>query len=154
MWTTCPSPLGEVLLEAQDGALVRVGFPPVHLPDGPASPDDPLLRAAAEELTAHLSGARRPFVVPVAPVGTPFQRRVWAALREVPCGETTTYRELAERVGAPQAVRAVGAANARNPVAVLVPCHRVVGSDGALRGSPEGVARKRALLALEGASLS
>ena len=139
---------------AEGGVLVAAHFAPFAAPDGAPTPDDPVLAQAVRELAEYFAGTRASFDVPVGPPGTPFQRAVWAALQEVPRGATTTYTALAERVGSPQAVRAVGAANARNPVAVLVPCHRVVGADGLPRGSEEGVARKRRLLALEGVRLS
>jgi methylated-DNA-[protein]-cysteine S-methyltransferase len=108
-----------------------------------------VLVQAARELAEYFAGDRRDFDVPVGPPGTPFQQAVWAELRRVPYGTTTTYGALAARLGSPGAVRAVGSANGRNPVAVLVPCHRVVGSDGNLRGYAGGVERKRALLDLE-----
>lgn len=145
----CPSPLGELLVVAEDGVLVKVHFSPFAQPDGASSTDDPLLAQAVRELGEYFAGARREFEVPVGPPGTPFQRAVWAELRRVPYGETATYAELAQRLGAPGAVRAVGSANGRNPVGVLVPCHRVIGSDGNLRGYAGGVERKLALLALE-----
>lgn len=148
MWTTCPSPLGEVLLEASDGVLVRAAFPPYDSPTGDLG-SDAVLEQAARELGEYFAGARRDFEVRVGAPGTPFQQAVWAELRRVPYGTTTTYGELAARLGAPGAVRAVGSANGRNPVAVLVPCHRVIGSDGNLRGYAGGVERKTALLALE-----
>lgn len=149
MWTTCPSPLGDLLLQAADGVLVKVLFPPYALPDEPPDPDDPVLRQAADELAEYFAGTRHDFAVPVGPPGTPFQQAVWAELRRVPYGTTTTYAAIAARLGRPAAVRAVGAANGRNPVAVLVPCHRVVGSDGNLRGYAGGLERKLALLGLE-----
>ncbi|MCW2607606.1 MAG: cysteine methyltransferase [Frankiales bacterium] len=149
VWTTIPSPLGEVLLEASGGVLVRAGFAPFELPDGEPAPDDPVLAQAARELGEYFAGTRRSFTVPVGPPGTPFQQAVWAELQRIPAGETRTYAELAARLGSPGAVRAVGSANGRNPVAVLVPCHRVIGSDGNLRGYAGGVERKLALLALE-----
>lgn len=149
MWTTCPSPLGEVLLEARDGALVKALFAPFEAPPGEPSPDDPLLAQAAGELAEYFAGQRRDFTVPARPPGTPFQQAVWAELRRVPYGTTATYSQLAARIGSPAAVRAVGSANGRNAVAVLVPCHRVIGSDGNLRGYAGGVERKTALLAIE-----
>lgn len=149
MWTTCSSPLGEVLVEAQDGALTTVHFAPFTTPPGEPSPDEPLLQQAVRELGEYFAGERTSFDVPVGPLGTPFQQAVWAELQRIPYGETATYGELARRMGAPGAVRAVGSANGRNPVAVLVPCHRVIGSDGNLRGYAGGVERKRALLAIE-----
>jgi methylated-DNA-[protein]-cysteine S-methyltransferase len=152
VWTTCPSPLGDVLLVARDGALVKALFAPFEPPGGDPAPDDPLLAAAAAQLCAYFAGALRDFDLPVDPPGTPFQQAVWAELRRVPYGTTTTYAAIAERLGRPGAVRAVGSANGRNPVAVVVPCHRVIGSDGTLRGYAGGVERKRALLAGERAA--
>jgi methylated-DNA-[protein]-cysteine S-methyltransferase len=91
--------------------------------------------------------------LPVAPTGTPFQLRVWAALREIPCGETRSYGDIARRIGDPKAVRAVGLANGANPIAVVVPCHRVIGADGSLTGYGGGLPRKRWLLAHESRTL-
>jgi len=89
------------------------------------------------------------FTLPLAPVGTPFQRDVWSAIAAIPYGETTAYRELAARIGRPASIRAAGAATGRNPVSIIVPCHRVLGADGTLTGYAGGLDRKRALLALE-----
>ncbi|MFC3995243.1 methylated-DNA--[protein]-cysteine S-methyltransferase [Nocardiopsis sediminis] len=108
--------------------------------------------AAAEQLTAYFAGDPAGFDLPLDLHGTPFQRRVWTGLRTIPYGETTTYGELAEEIGSPGASRAVGLANGRNPVGVIVPCHRVVGSTGSLTGYGGGLERKRFLLALEGRS--
>jgi methylated-DNA-[protein]-cysteine S-methyltransferase len=124
-----------------------------HLPapaafGGPAAAGRPVA-ALTEQLGAYFRGELRRFDVPFAPVGTPFQQRVWSALGEVPYGTTTTYGELAADVGAPQAARAVGAANGRNPRSIVVPCHRVVGRDGTLTGYAGGLERKRLLLDLE-----
>lgn len=109
----------------------------------------PLLRQAVEELREYFAGTRREFTVPLAPVGTPFQQQVWAALREIPYGETRTYGQIAARIGRPRACRAVGMANNRNPIAIMVPCHRVVGSTGALTGYAAGLPIKERLLELE-----
>ena len=152
-WTTVPTPLGDLLLVAADGALVRAHFPPFEQPEVPPSPGEPVLVEAARQLTEHFAGLRTDFDLPLAPPGTPFQRRVWDELRRIPYGTTTTYGELAARLGDPKCVRAVGLANGRNPIAVVVPCHRVIGSDGKLRGYAAGVGRKQRLLALEDASL-
>ncbi len=103
----------------------------------------------ARELDEYFAGRRRAFDLVLAPAGTPFQLAVWEELRRIPFGGTTTYGELARRVGRPTAARAVGAAVGRNPISIIVPCHRVVGSDGALTGFAGGLDRKRALLALE-----
>ena len=122
--------------------------------DGPAADwrrDDahPLLRAAADQLQAWHAGRRRTFDLPLAPVGTAFQQAVWAALARLPFGTTTAYGALAAAVGRPAAARAVGAATGRNPLSIIVPCHRLVGRDGALTGYAGGLERKRALLAFE-----
>ncbi len=107
-----------------------------------------------EQLEAYAQGRLREFDLPLAPAGTPFQQRVWDALRRVAHGETISYAELARRIGAPTAARAVGAAVGRNPVSVIVPCHRIVGSDGSLTGYAGGLDRKRALLELESTARS
>ena len=107
---------------------------------------------AARELDAYFQGRRRTFAVPLAPAGTPFQQRVWAELREIPFGATASYGEIAARIGNPRACRAVGMANHRNPIAILIPCHRVVGRSGSLVGYAGGLDIKRALLELEGAA--
>lgn len=104
---------------------------------------------AAAQLSEYLAGKRRLFSVPLAPEGTPFQKRVWNALLAVPYGETRSYGQIAEQIGSPGAARAVGMANNRNPIAILIPCHRVVGADGSLVGYGGGLALKRRLLALE-----
>jgi methylated-DNA-[protein]-cysteine S-methyltransferase len=108
-----------------------------------------VLDRAARELDEYLAGTRRSFDLPLAPRGTPFQRAVWEALTAIPYGTTATYAQLATAVGRPAAVRAVGQANGRNPIAVVVPCHRVVGADGSLTGYAGGTDRKAALLDLE-----
>lgn len=153
VWTTVPTPVGDLLLVAVDGALVKAHFPPYEPPSAEPSPDEPVLVEAARQLTEHFAGDRTDFDLPLAPPGTAFQHRVWAELRQVPYGTTTTYGEIAYRLGDPKCVRAVGLANGRNPIAVVVPCHRVIGSDGKLRGYAAGVERKQRLLALEDASL-
>jgi methylated-DNA-[protein]-cysteine S-methyltransferase len=110
---------------------------------------DPLLLDAAGQLRAYFAGELREFDLPLAPRGTTFQRRVWAAVSAIPYGRTTSYTEIAVEVCSPAARRAVGAANGRNPLPVIVPCHRVIGAAGGLTGYGGGVARKRALLDLE-----
>jgi methylated-DNA-[protein]-cysteine S-methyltransferase len=115
----------------------------------PASSDDPLLVEAADQLRAYFAGELREFDLPLAPSGTEFQRRVWDAVSAVPFGATASYAEIAAAIGTTSACRAVGAANGRNPLPVIVPCHRVVGSTGALTGYGGGLERKQALLDLE-----
>lgn len=111
--------------------------------------DDDAFPAAVEQLREYFAGSRTTFDLDLAPAGTPFQQQVWAALREVPYGETTTYGELAALIGRPAASRAVGHANGHNPISIVVPCHRVIGTSGSLTGYGGGLARKRFLLALE-----
>jgi methylated-DNA-[protein]-cysteine S-methyltransferase len=113
--------------------------------------DDRLLNEARLQFLAYERGERHEFELPMAPRGTEFQRQVWQALRAIPRGSTVSYRDLAIRLGRPAAMRAVGAAVGRNPLSVLVPCHRVMGSDGSLTGYAGGLARKQQLLELEGA---
>ncbi len=112
--------------------------------------DPTATRAAREQLLAYFAGERRPFSLPLAPAGTPFQQRLWLALADIPFGTLCSYAELAQRVGCPRALRAVGAAAGRNPLPILLPCHRVVGSDGSLTGFSAGLPRKQWLLAHEG----
>lgn len=147
--------LGDFTVVADDAALTAVHFPGVEPPaDGswgervePAA--HPILAAAATQLTEFLAGTRREFDLPLRPAGTEFQRHAWAALLQIPYGQTRTYREQAEAIGRPSAVRAVGAANGRNPIPVVIPCHRVIGSGGALTGYAGGTDLKSRLLDLE-----
>lgn len=160
-WATLDTPAGPLLLVARGGALVQATFggrdlgdpaPPVPPPDAVhAAWSVGVLAEACAQLQEWFAGTRTRFELPLAPAGTPFQQRVWAALRELPFGETASYADLARRLGDPRATRAVGAANGRNPIAVIVPCHRVVGANGALTGYAGGVARKRWLLRHEAA---
>lgn len=150
-WT---SPLGELLVVACDDGLRGL-----HFVDQKHFPQDadawtphaghPVLRKARAQLNEYFAGQRRAFELPLAARGTPFQQQVWRALCDIPYGETTSYGALAARLGQPTASRAVGAANGRNPIGIVVPCHRVIGSAGALTGYAGGLERKQALLALE-----
>lgn len=146
------SPVGPLTLLAVDGVLSGLFLeirrhPPAE--DAFGVRDDALLAAWAAQLGEYFAGHRTDFDLPVRLDGTPFQRTVWSALREIPYGATLTYRELAERIGRPTAARAVGLANGRNPVSIVVPCHRVVGSSGDLTGYGGGIAQKRFLLDFE-----
>ncbi len=147
------TPLGNVLLVRTAHGLAGAWFEgQKHHPDeidAPFVDDDPLLVRAAAQLHAYFDAMSAPFDVPLDLQGSPFQRSVWAALLAIDCGATRSYGDIARLIGAPQAVRAVGSAVGRNPVSVIVPCHRVVGSGGALTGYAGGLDRKRALLALE-----
>lgn len=148
---------------ARDGRLIALS----HLDDEddaelwrrrnhPAAVRDPTappLPALRRQLADYLAGRRRAFDLPLAPQGTDFQRRVWRALQDIPHGETRSYADLARAVGSPQAMRAVGQANRRNPIGVVIPCHRVIAADGTLGGYAGGPDRKRRLLALEGVQI-
>jgi methylated-DNA-[protein]-cysteine S-methyltransferase len=149
------SPVGPLTLVADAGKLVGCHFanrPPALPPTSPdaGTPEDAaLLDRTRRELDAFFARQSRTFSVPVAPRGTPFQTRVWQALRAIPHGHTVSYGHIARAIGAPTATRAVGAANGRNPICIIIPCHRVVGASGALTGFGGGLPRKRFLLALE-----
>lgn len=150
-----PSPLGLLELEGDGAALLRIRLPGERrpAPDGrPRRPAPAAFAAVTAQLDEYFAGERTAFDLPLAPAGTPFQRRVWALLQAIPYGQTITYAELARRAGNPAACRAVGAANGRNPLPIVVPCHRVIGSGGALTGYAGGLAAKARLLALEGAA--
>ncbi len=148
--TTVPSPIGPITLTAVDGVLSGVYTDAeTHRPSVEAlgTPDPAGFQEAAEQLRAWFAGETTDFGLATHPVtGTPFQRRVWAALEEIGYGQTATYGEIAAAVGRPTAVRAVGAANGRNPLCIVVPCHRVVGADGSLTGYSGGIERKSWLL--------
>ena len=148
--TVVDSPLGPLRLVADDGVLCRLSLPDQRgVADDLGARDDSALADVREQLDAYFAGRLHDFDVELHLEGTPFQVRVWAALREIPYGQTISYGELASRVGSPGASRAVGLANGRNPVAVIVPCHRVIAADGTLGGYSGGLERKRALLDLE-----
>ncbi len=154
-----PSPLGEMVLASDGDTLSGAWFdgqrhqPPIG-PGWERRCDLAVLRRAASQLSEYFAGRRIAFDLPLAPGGTPFQRAVWQAIADVPYGATIAYRELAAAAGRPAGVRAAGAATGRNPLSVIVPCHRIVGADGALTGYAGGLARKRALLALEQAAVA
>jgi len=148
-----PSPIGDLTLTG-DGEVLTGLFMDLHRhrPAGPPADgvrDDTAFAAAREQLAAYFAGDRTTFDLPLQLVGTAFQREVWAALQDIGYGETATYGEVARRIGRPDAVRAVGLANGRNPVSIVVPCHRVIGAAGALTGYGGGLDRKRYLLDLE-----
>jgi len=150
------SPLGRILLVATGSALCGVYFNrQKHFPEKSKTwqraPDHAPLKQAKREIAEYFSGRRKRFEVALAPEGTDFQRTVWKAIAKVAFGDTITYAELARRAGRPGSARAAGAATGRNPIGIIVPCHRIVGSNGALTGYAGGLSRKRALLALEGA---
>jgi methylated-DNA-[protein]-cysteine S-methyltransferase len=146
------TPIGELLLAGDDDALSLVSFPEGSMRRDPA-PDwiynEKPFVAARRQLTEYFAGERREFDLPLKLSGTEFQMSVLEALQQIPYGETTSYADIAERVGRPKAMRAVGAANGRNPIPIIVPCHRVIGSHGELTGFGGGLDTKEALLRLE-----
>jgi methylated-DNA-[protein]-cysteine S-methyltransferase len=151
-----PSPIGELTVVADEGAITHLLMDAArHRPEDPAvlgrlgDPADGPFVAAATQLAAYFAGSLREFDLPLAPRGDDFHQRVWALLRAIPYGETRSYGDLARALGDRNLAQAVGTANARNPIAVVVPCHRVVGKDGSLVGYAGGLGRKRHLLALE-----
>lgn len=148
--TTVDSPVGVLTLVAHDGALAGLYMADQrHAPSIDAVAGAAGFEAVTEQLAAYFRGELTRFDLPLAPVGTPWQRRVWAGLGEIPYGETISYGELARHIGSPGAARAVGLANGRNPIGIVVPCHRVIGADGRLTGYGGGLPRKELLLALE-----
>ena len=144
------SPLGPLTLVAEDGAVSGLYLTDHrHMPAIEGHRDDRVLPDLQEQLAAYFVRDLKEFDVRTAVTGSPFQVRVWAALARIPYGETWSYAQLAREIGSPAAVRAVGLANGRNPVSIVVPCHRVVGSNGSLTGYGGGLARKQQLLDLE-----
>jgi methylated-DNA-[protein]-cysteine S-methyltransferase len=156
-FTNIESPIGELLVAGGEHGLTGL-----YMQDAPRpfkvpadwERDDDRLGPAVAELREYFAGERREFTVLLAPRGNDFELRVWEALREIPYGETVSYGEIARRIGAPSAARAVGLANGRNPIAVIVPCHRVIGANGSLTGYGGGLERKRYLLDLESGRLA
>lgn len=154
-----PSPIGELVLEGNDDALSRVVLPGSARASTVASADDDLAAAphaladAARQLAEYFAGERTTFELTLHTTGTPFQREVWTALVEIPYGETISYAELAATVERPHAFRAVGSANGANPIAIVIPCHRVITTGRGLGGYAGGLDAKRTLLALEGVTL-
>jgi methylated-DNA-[protein]-cysteine S-methyltransferase len=155
MHSYLPSPIGDLLLIG-DGTHLTGLYTAEHvrMPTELGVRSDREFAEVRSQLTEYFAGERADFDLPLAPVGTPFQQRVWQRLRQIPLGQTSSYGELAAEIGQPAAVRAVGMANGRNPISIIVPCHRVVGSTGALTGYAGGLAAKRWLLDHERASLA
>lgn len=152
--TCLASPVGELTLVASDRGLVAILWEDdapdrVRLPAREMRDDDPVLSMATAQLADYFAGRRQQFTVPLDVRGTAFQQQVWAALLAIPYGETRSYGDIAQAIGRPAASRAVGAANGRNPVSIIAPCHRVVGAHGALTGFAGGIDTKRWLLDFE-----
>lgn len=157
VYSTFKSSLGIITLQANDKGLQGCWFEThTTCPDnlGELQPEQPILQQAQQELTEYFAGHRKDFTVPLAPHGTEFQKKVWRALSTIGFGKTCAYRDLAEQIGKPTAMRAVGAANGRNPISIIVPCHRVIGRDGKLTGYAGGLERKQWLLLHEGIELA
>jgi len=152
-YLTMDSPIGPLTLVAADGALTAVGMD-APVPDRAWRQDRTAVADAVEQLEAYFSGDLRQFDLTLRPAGTVFQQAVLGELRRIPYGEVVAYGEIARRIGRPSAMRAVGAANGRNRLAVVVPCHRVIGADGSLTGYGGGIWRKQWLLAHEGGRLA
>jgi methylated-DNA-[protein]-cysteine S-methyltransferase len=142
-----PSPVGPLHLAADGDSLAMCSF--TEVPGEPA----PILDEAARQLAAYFAGKLRAFTLPLAPAGTAFQRKVWTALAAIPFGVKRSYQDIARAIGQPSAVRAVGMANGANPIAIIIPCHRVIGADGSLTGYGGGLPRKKWLLGHESGDL-
>ena len=154
-----PSPVGELTLVARGAALAAILWQhdqPTRVRLGQLREDlaHPVLLLTQHQLQEYFAGTRRQFDVPLDFAGTTFQKEVWQALLTIPFGQTRSYGEIARQIGRPAAVRAVGAANGKNPVSIIAPCHRVIGANGALTGFAGGLEAKQTLLALEGITLS
>ena len=155
-FTTMFSPVGELTLVASDAGLVAILWENdapdrVRLGAMTRDDEDPILAAAEQQLHAYFAGTLTRFTVPLDFQGTDFQKSVWTALLTIPFGETRSYGEIARQIGRPSASRAVGAANGRNPISIIAPCHRVIGTNGALTGFAGGLEAKAFLLAIESA---
>ena len=142
---TIPTPIGSLCIREEAGAIVAIDFTTGDL----CPPATPLLTEAARQLTAYFDGDLTDFDLPIRLTGSAFRLQCWQALRTIPYGETISYGEQARRIGNPKAVRAVGGANHHNPISIVVPCHRVIGADGALTGYGGGLDKKQWLLAHE-----
>jgi len=145
------SPIGALRLVSDGMHLIGIEFEGQYADDGSTERRDAVLALCAHQLSDYFTGARHHFELPLAAQGTMFQQSVWDVLAKIPYGEVRSYRDVANAIGKPTAVRAVGAANGRNPLPIVVPCHRVIGSNGALTGFAGGLPAKTFLLKLEGA---
>ncbi len=155
MWTVMDSAIGQLRIVERHGAIAAIEFSPFDQapdgrPRGDHADDSPVLQLAVQQLTEYFARDRKDFDLPLAPAGTDFQQRVWAQLQGIAYGDTASYGEIAHRLGMTNAAsRAVGLANGRNPIPIVIPCHRVIGADGSLTGYAGGVDRKQTLLELE-----
>ena len=155
-FTRIPSPVGDLILTGDGSSLTGCYFTGTDHPSDPSvglERDDAAFREATRQLGEYFAAERTTFDLPLAPVGTDFQLRVWAQLRTIPYGATCSYADIARGIGATNGFRAVGLANGRNPISIIVPCHRVIGANGSLTGYGGGLERKRFLLDLETGAL-
>ncbi len=141
--------IGKIGIAENGSAITSLYYSKDILPDDINIEETPLLKAAAQQLTAYFSGEQKSFTLPLAPTGTEFQQKVWKVLLTIPYGETWSYKKVAESIGNPKASRAVGMANNKNPIAIMIPCHRVIGANGKLVGYAGGLDLKEQLLELE-----
>lgn len=155
IYTYFDSPLGNIRIVSDGERITTFGFVgQKHLKDVPADwkeePDHKLLKKARKQAEEYFSGKRKNFDLPLSPQGTDFQKKVWVALTQIPFGKVTTYGKIAKQINNPKGVRAVGGAIGRNPIGIIIPCHRVIGKNGTLTGFASGLDRKQSLLELEG----
>ena len=143
------SKVGRIGITEKEGSITNVYINNDELPKDMQLCETPLLREAVRQLESYFAGELKEFTLPLEPSGTAFMKRVWTALCGIPYGNTASYKEIAEKVGAPKAARAVGLANNRNPIPIFIPCHRVIGADGSLIGYRGGLEMKKRLLELE-----
>lgn len=143
------TPLGNIAIHVEEGAVTKVQFSDEPMKKA----ESPLLKQVAVEIGDYFEGKINKFSFVMNPAGTEFQQQVWQKLQEIPFGTTISYQELANRLGDPKCIRAAAAANGKNPIAIAIPCHRVIGSDGSMTGYASGLERKKALLRLEGAAI-
>ena len=141
--------LGNLIIKEESGSIVAIGFTDQAEMDNSST----LLIEAKKELKQYFTGQRQDFTIPINPIGTEFQKNVWDELRSIGYGQTISYQELANRLGDPKSIRAAGTANGKNPIAIIIPCHRVIGSDGSMTGYAGGIDKKRSLLKIEGAAV-
>lgn len=145
MYSVITTPIGNIKIEEQDEKITGISY----TEERPSYADTHVLKEAQKQLNEYFEGRRKIFNLPLNPAGTEFQHKVWSALKEIPYGGIRTYKQIAEQIGNPSACRAVGMANNKNPIMIVVPCHRVIGSNGALTGYASGVDIKEKLLDLE-----
>ncbi|EIW16398.1 MULTISPECIES: methylated-DNA--[protein]-cysteine S-methyltransferase [Pelosinus] len=141
--------IGEIGIAENKGAITNLFIKNEHIPQEVVVKETAVLKEAGKQLMEYFAGKRKSFTLPLAPEGTEFQKKVWKALQEIPCGETRSYKDVARSIGQPKASRAIGMANNKNPMLILIPCHRVIGANGNLVGYAAGLQVKEYLLKLE-----